>query len=379
MALSSLRLFQIALPITVVIAVFSVVGITTVQAKQTISADRGQHDGAECATDSRPAEKAPTKTDSAFSAAKPDGKDKLLILSITAPGASGEKARQNQISSAASEHRTVEFRTLYLNVPELSPNAEAFYLRPDGSRVDGVIIEEKGVAALKIDQRPMDGSQDGVFTVYVIDRKVEKDILQVQTAKMYLINHTCSWGHKFRRKYIHHERQRAKSSPDAPFEIVGENLMDEYVHNSARSGEVIPFTLLLWGRPIPSSTLKVKSGTGWSRSFTTDNNGTVKVQLIRDYYPETWSAFKRSQRMGLLVSAEREVEQTGEFQGQAYQKIHYSTTFPWRYQLRRDEYSSYTYGIGIAAFCTVGASLGVLFYRERRRRPYREVVFDEKG
>jgi hypothetical protein len=245
--------------------------------------------------------------------------------------------------------------------------------------MDGVIIKEKGVAALKIDQRLMDGSQDGVFTVYVVDRKVEKDILQVRTAKMCLINHTCSWGHKFRRKYIHHERQKAKFSPEAPFEIVGEDLWDEYVHNSARSGEVILFTLLLQGRPIPASTLKVKSGTGWSRGFTTDNNGTARVQLIRDYYPETWSAFKRSQRMALLVSAEREVEESGEFQGQTYRKIHYSTTFPWRYQLRRNEYSSYTYGIGIAAFCTVGAGLGVLFYRERRRRPYREVVFDEKG
>jgi len=360
-------------------------GGATAQAKPPAPADHGQHDGAECAPDTAAA-RTPVAAEtpqpasvSPRNAARTDPKDKLLQLSTAAQGAYGKKPVQSQASSAMSEHRSVEMRTLYLNVPELSPNAEAFYLRPDGTRVKGVISTVKGVAALQVDHRPLDGSQDGIYTVYVINRKVEKDVLQVQTAKMYLINHTCSWGHKFWQKHIHHERQKAKFSPDVPFEIVGEELWDGNVHNSARSGEIIPFRLLAGGQPIPESILKVRSGTGWLRSYTTDKQGTAKVQLIRDYYPESWSAFKRNQRMGLLVSAEREVEEAGIYQGQPYSKIHYTTTFPWRYQLQRDEYSSYTYGLGIAALCTVGTSMGVLFYRERRRRPYREVVFDEKG
>lgn len=351
---------------------------TGVHAKPDAATDHSQHEGGDNSSETRPNDKSHSDADPVHSLKKQSGKSSLLTLSTTAPATNAKRTFQSQTSSAASEHRSVEYRTLYLNVPELSPNAEAFYLRPDGSRVSAAISKEKGVAALRIDHRPLDGSQDGIYTVYVIDRKVENDVLQVQTAKMYLINHTCSWGHKFWQKYIHHERQKAKSSPEAPFEIVGEGLWEENVHNSARSGDVIPFTLLSQGQPVPASVLKVRSGTGWSRSFTTDKYGVAKVQLIRDYYPETWSLFKRSQRMGLLVSAEWEVEQPGEFRGQPFQKIHLTTTFPWRYQLQRDEYSSYTYGLGIAALCTVGTSMGVLFYRERRRRPYREVVFDEK-
>ena len=350
-------------------------GITIASAK--VPATQDECD--ECLPASPASAKPKPVDEPAAASSRAEIKDKFLKLTTAAPVGAGKRFRQDQMSSASAEHRSVEVRTLFLNVPELSPGAEAFYLRPDGTRVKGDIISSKGVAALKVDHTPMDGSQDGIYTVYVVNRSVENGTLNIQTAKMYLINHTCSWGHKFWQEYLHKERQKAKSSQDIPLEIVGENLWNEHVHNNARSGDTIPFTLLNQGRPLEGATLRITSGSGWSRSFKTGKDGVAKVQLIRDYYPVSWSAFKRNQRMTLLATSELDIDQSGSFNGQPYQKIHYSTTFPWRYQLQRDEYSSYTYGMGIVALCTVGTSMGVLFYRERRRRPYREVVFDEKG
>jgi hypothetical protein len=52
------------------------------------------------------------------------------------------------------------------------------------------------------------------------------------------------------------------------------------------------------------------------------------------------------------------------------------STLPWRYLPARSEYTSYAHGLSLAGLAATATGIGVYAYRERRKRPYREVEPD---
>ena len=83
----------------------------------------------------------------------------------------------------------------------------------------------------------------------------------------------------------------------------------------------------------------------------TGDDGKASVQLIRDYYPEKWNDFKAMKRGTLLITAEYEIDESGSFEGEKYNKVRLISTLPWGYRLHRKEYTSYAYGLGIGTLC----------------------------
>ena len=275
-----------------------------------------------------------------------------------------------------TEHRATSERTWYLNLHDLHPGAETIVLRPDGKRVNGPLSHGKDGWSFIVDTKPLDGSLDGFFNLYVIDRDVSDGILTVRAPKANMVNHSCGWGHKF--KFVE-ERIRPKHDGAVPLEIVADDLWDRNFHSKTMSGDRLAVAVLQYGKPAHGATVSFSTGSGWTRSVETDVNGKASIQLIGDYYPETWSLFDARKMSTLLVTARIDLPEEGVYQGKAYARTKLVATLPWRYAPQRNGYSSYVYGLLICGLFAVASGAGVYAYRERRSRPCREVKFNERS
>ena len=287
----------------------------------------------------------------------------------------GHKGGRGDDHDGHSEHRAVPVKKFYLNIHDLSDNAKAYVVRPDGSMSEGKLSHDEGAWTVTFDTKPMDGSMDGIFNVYVADKQVIDKTLLVRIAKMNAINHSCGWGHKYKNDK---ERAKPKHLDAIPLEIVGHDLWDAFVHNRTMSGDNLVFSILKNGAPVKNASLRLKTQAGWIKMLKTGDDGKASVQLIRDYYPEKWNDFKAMKRGTLLITAEYEIDESGSFEGEKYNKVRLISTLPWGYRLHRKEYTSYAYGLGIGTLFAVVSGIGVYIHRERRKRPYREARFNEK-
>lgn len=305
--------------------------------------------------------------------AKPPSYAEAMYLSENPPESHvGHRGthRVAQRGGEHSEHRATPVKKLYLNIHDLSDSAKAYILRPDGSITEGRLSHDEGVWTVTFDTKPMDGTMDGVFNVYVVDKQVSDGMLLIRVAKMNVINHSCGWGHKYR---FDKERQMPKHLDSIHLEIVGHDLWNSYFHTQTMSGDKFVFSVLYGGRPV-SASVKVQTQSGWMKMLKTDALGNGSFQIIRDYYPDKWNDFKARKRSSFILTAEYEKDENGVYEGNRYNKVKLVTTLPWKYQPQRSEYTSYAYGLGIAVAFAIAGGLAVYIYRERRKRPYREGV-----
>jgi len=274
-----------------------------------------------------------------------------------------------------SEHRPVPMRIYRLNDANLSKDARAFVLHPDGS-IEKVPIKKRGRSMSVSFRTPFgDGPMHGVHNLYVVDRRVIDGILNVRVAKWMTIHHNCSWGHDY--KYDQ-ERIRPRFLEAVPLEIVGEGLWDGNFHSYTRSGDRILFRVFSYGRPVARARVRLCTARGWCKEKITDSDGRVTFQLIRDYYPEGWSHFKSQHRDRFYITAEYEVKDKGMYSGEPYNGIKMVSTFSWWYSPSRKDYASYLAGFSVGMVALTLTGVFVFIYRERRKRPLKEVVFNEK-
>ncbi len=273
-----------------------------------------------------------------------------------------------------SEHRPVPMRIYWLNDSNLSKDAEALVLHPDGS-VEKVALKKRGRGMSVSFKTPFgDGPMHGVHNLYVIDRSVIDSVLRVRIAKWMTIHHHCSWGHD----YKYDERIRPKSLDTIPLEIVGEGLWDGNFHSDTRSGDRVTFRVLSYGRPVAKARVRLCTVRGWCKEHITDRDGTVTFQLIRDYYPEGWSQFRSRHRDRFYVTAEYEVKEQGIYSGKAYDGIKMVSTLSWWYSPSRKDYASYSMGLSVGMLSLTVTAIAIFIYRERRRRPLKEIILNEK-
>jgi hypothetical protein len=291
----------------------------------------------------------------------------------TGPGSSHNRGGHG---GHESEHRPKPVRTYWLNTCGVTENAEAFVMRPEGE-YECVAIDRKGHEVSVSIRTPLgEGPAHGANYVYLVDRFVDKQNMVISTAKWLTIHHNCGWGHDHR---FNPERLRSHSFIQAPLEIVVDNLWDKNFHSTVMSGDMITFRVFSFGKPAGRASVLVESEKGWQKEVLTNDEGLGSFQMLRDYYPASWQAFNRSEPGRLKFTARYETQERGRFKGEDYDHVRMNTTFSWRYFPARQEYVSYRTGLLIAFIATVFSGFGVFYYRERRKKPYREIRFDEKN
>ena len=214
----------------------------------------------------------------------------------------------------------------------------------------------------------------GFYRVYVTTRKLQGDTLNVSVAKTEVGN----FGHGGDEE----EQKRAMTAPrvleNAAIEIVRERQDKEGPFSQIRSGTDQAFIVLQKGLPVANARVRFVSHAGWVKEMTSDEQGRVSFQIIRDYFPP-WDAFQKRFKATYLVIAEVATSESGNHNDQPYTSVRYQATLAGNYSPSPNDYRSYAWGLGVGLLAVLLSSVAIYLYRRRRLKPFQEVRFDEKA
>jgi len=212
----------------------------------------------------------------------------------------------------------------------------------------------------------------GFYSAYLLRKSAHGGVLDVQVAQAELLKGGMGHG-------VEYDPALFKPTLDdtAPIELVREHGPDERLMTSIHSGDKAVFLVRAYGKPLAGARVSLSTQQGWRKTVTSDQNGRVEFTLIRDYFP-AWSDFNRSQSSVFLVWAEAETPEAGVYNGQGYSTTRYQTSMTARYYPAPYDYRSQAYALAIVMFVTAFTAFAVWFYRQRRQKPFKEIVFDEK-
>jgi len=217
------------------------------------------------------------------------------------------------------------------------------------------------------------GDTEGFYNVYLFERFVEGETLNIAVAKAEVLSHKCSNGHAGMRKKMLHRIFKG----DVSFEIIRKRIPNEDFHTFLSSGNNLTFKVLLNGVPLKFSKVILSTQKKWLKSLKTDMNGEATFQLIGDYYPK-WKELNKRKIHYFLVTAEYIVKKKGSYKGIPYKRIHYAGTFGGSYIPSKTMYTSYFYGLILLIFIMIAVTVFIYFHRERKKKPFKEYVFSEK-
>ncbi len=213
---------------------------------------------------------------------------------------------------------------------------------------------------------------EGYFNAYLIHKKISNDTLYIQVAKADMLNHSCRNGHK---------NVRTKIGPYTypniiPAEVVRLRDSRENFHYFAKSGDVVDYKMILNGKPVENASITYITQTNWRNTQKTNSEGIAQFQLIQDYFTN-WQELNNRKVYYYLVVAQFTLAEKGEYQGQHYNYIHYTSTMSDGYRPASTMYKSMFWAFVIFIVTLILSIAGIFIYRIRRNKVYKEVHFDE--
>ena len=267
-------------------------------------------------------------------------------------------------------------RSYILSDRNISDDAQAYLLLPDGSMGKANIVRGKDQVKVEIETGMGDGPSHGANNVYLVDKKVMDGTLYIRTAKWINIHHSCGWGHDYR---YDEQRNCPKSLGDIPLDINFERLWSGNLHADIVSGELLKLEALNYGKPAAGTKISVTTEQQWTKRMRTDKEGKASFRLIEDYFADDWAGFKSRNTGAFTVVARYDKDETGEYKGEKYGQVSMVTTFHWKYNPSKEGYMSYSAGLNAGIFTIGIAGLGIFYHRQRRKKPLKEAHFDEKA
>jgi polyferredoxin len=131
-------------------------------------------------------------------------------------------------------------------------------------------------------------------------------------------------------------------------------------------GDRLTFQALFENRPLANASVKIALQSGWTKTFKTDSEGVVTIQLIRDYFPD-WNRFDKRFKQELLITLEHKQDGTN-----------YLLTYPASYYPNTNDYQSYGYALLLITLTLLIAGIIIYRFRHNRTVPFREVRIDVK-
>lgn len=244
---------------------------------------------------------------------------------------------------------------------------EILLVRPGGQSEGEPLAPEEGKKNLAF---PLPAQ--GFYRVYATTRKLQGDTLHVNVAKAEVAHFTHDGNEEERAKAL----TVSRVLENAPIEIIRERQPDEKFFFRLNSGDEQGFIVLQKGLPAAGVRVRFVSHEGWTKEKTSDAQGRISFQVVRDYFPP-WQEFKKRFKATYLVIAEANAAETGRHQDQPYNSIRYQATFAGSYYPSPNDYRSYAWGLGIGLFIVLFSGVVIYLYRRRRVKPFQEVRLDE--
>ncbi|HUX29688.1 MAG TPA: hypothetical protein VMV78_03550 [Thiobacillus sp.] len=283
--------------------------------------------------------------------------------------------------SMGGEHGGPPMKRLWLRAGA-DPQKAAFAHQEADASVETLLVTPLGKPEGEPLPSPAEGHKglvfempaQGFYRIYVTTRKLQGDTLNVSVAKTEVGN----FGHGDDEE----EQKRAMAAPrvleNAAIEIVRERQDKEGPFSQIRSGMDQSFIVLQKGLPVANARVRFVSHQGWVKEVTSDEQGRVNFQVVRDYFPP-WNAFQKRFKANYLVIAEVAASEAGSHKDQSYSSVRYQATLAGNYSPSPNDYRSYAWGLGVGLLALLFSSAAIYLYRRRRLKPFQEVRFDEKA
>lgn len=286
------------------------------------------------------------------------------------------KAKGKGLKKYEAAMRPTPKRSYILSSKDISEDAEVFLMKPDGSMGEAKIVRDEKQTRVEFETGMGDGPAHGANNVYVVDKKVTGGTLVIRTAKWINIHHSCGWGHDYR---YDEQRNSPKSLKNIPLEVTFDKLWSGNLHADVLSGDRLSIEALHYGKPAAGASISVTTEQQWTKRIRTDAAGKATFRLIEDYFADDWSEFKRRNKGAFTVVAHYDKDESGEYNGQKYDKVSMVTSFHWKYNPAMEGYMSYSAGLYAGIFTIGIGGLAIFYHRQRKKKPLKETHLDEKA
>jgi len=214
---------------------------------------------------------------------------------------------------------------------------------------------------------------EGYYNLYLVKKKIRNDTLFIRTAKAELLNHSCRNGHKDVDKKI-----LPRIYPEViPLEITRQRNRLENLHFFMASGDKVCYKVYKSSKPLKDASITFISNQGWKKTVKSNDKGEAVIQVIQDYF-SAWQDIDNRNIYTYLLLVEYTSEEQGIYKGESYGHTHYITSLSDGYYPSKVMYSSLSWALGLFLLCSIIAGGGVVYYRKRRTRIYREIRVDNK-
>jgi len=217
-------------------------------------------------------------------------------------------------------------------------------------------------------------NEEGYYNTYLIIKKAVGDTLHVNIAKAELLNHSCRNGH--------HKRLEARPVRTYPkitdFEMIRNRNPHEDYHYFTSSGSEEVFKVIYDGKPRLGVKVTLNTEKGWSKTFFTDENGEINAQFIQDYFSK-WQELNSREIYYYMLKADYTTKKDIHYNGKDYSYVHYTLTMSDGYHPARTMYASMVWGLIVFLIALIASVAGIFIYKERRKRPFKEIKFNESN
>ncbi|MFC1602958.1 hypothetical protein ACFL3U_05280 [Pseudomonadota bacterium] len=260
--------------------------------------------------------------------------------------------------------------------------SKKLWLRKGDSIVDSTYVEQSDMPLVLVDPKISQNElafsnkgyadvtfkmkNEGYYNLFLTDKQIKDGVLQQAVLKNESLNHSCRKGHDHVKDMVPPLYFEGTS-----FDIIRERLPKESFHLRMGSGDIISYKVMLNGKPVTGAAVTMSTQKGWAKTLTTDSEGRAAFQMIRDYYP-SWHEFKKRNMESFLIIAEYESDESGMYQGEHYNGIHYKATAAGNYYPSTRDYKSYAYGLMIGLIGLMASIFFIYFHRKRRANQYQE-------
>ncbi len=245
---------------------------------------------------------------------------------------------------------------------------DIFLLSPKGKKEKIELIKGKTCFA------GFELNEEGYYNAYLQIRKGMGDTLYINIAKAELLSHSCRNGH-----HKNLEARPVRTYPEiVDFEVIRERKPHENYHYFTTSGDNETYKVLYLGKPVTDVKVTVNTEKGWSKSLFTDEKGEFSIQFIQDYFSE-WKELNKREIFYYMLRADHTVKKDISYKDKDYHYIHYTLTMSDGYHPSKTMYSSMVWALIVFVITLIVSIAGVFFYKERRKRPYKEIEFNESN
>lgn len=215
-------------------------------------------------------------------------------------------------------------------------------------------------------------NEEGYYNAYLNIRSTKGDTLFVKIAKAELLSHSCRNGH--------HKKLEARPVNTYPkvseFEMYRKRHPYEDFHYFTFSGGDETFKTIYLGKPVSGAKVRINTEKGWSKTMLSNEDGEVNTEFIQDYFSE-WKELEHRKIFYYMIEAEYIIKNSVNYKGKDYSYIHYTLTMSDGYRPSKTMYSSMVWGLIVFVITLVVSIGGIFIYKERRKKPYKEITFKE--